>query len=236
MSRQNLPIVIMVVSCIALHATGCTVVGFTLGVVADKNRPNYDTLHAWQVEELGGEDSVAITCDSDTIVAGSYLGLEKTSSEQYKAAYAAWQMTDSAGLLFPSLDDTVAVERTSPLRANIGGTLFGFDPGVICVQVESDIERVGVEGVRNVTSSRGKVIPGETLRNWLSRGRIPFMSALRVRVGADTLRVPLCEVSEIQKTNPKNQAWKGLLAGVAFDVLIFAGLSSSLSGGFAGGE
>jgi hypothetical protein len=236
MSKPNLSIVAFIAACVALHAAGCTVVGFTLGVVADKGRPDYDTLHVWQVAELGEGDSVSISCDRNPSVKGVYLGADKTPYEQYKTTYAAWKMDDSAGQLLPSLDDTVVVERTSPLRRDVVGTLLGFDPGVICVLNDNDIEMVGVGDVRKLSSYQRKVISGETLKKLLGHGQVPFMSRLCVDVGADTLRLPLYEVSEIQKTNVKNQSWKGLLAGVAADVLIFVGLRVSLSGGFMGGK
>jgi hypothetical protein len=236
MSRRNPFVLILAAACVALDATGCAVIGFTLGVVEERASNNYDTLHVGQVGELEEGDSVSVTCDSNAFVAGEYIGLDHKPTEEYRATFAAWQMNDSAGLLLPSLGDTVVVQRTSPLRANVVGPLLGFDPGVICVRVGSDIDMVRVGDVRKVAGGPERVITGESLRNLLDRGRIPFMSTLLVGIGAKTFRIALYEVSEIQKSNPKGQSWKGLLIGAAADILILAGLSSTMSGGFMGGK
>ena len=65
MSRRNPFVLILAAACVALDASGCAVIGFTLGVVEERASNNYDTLHVGQVGELEEGDSVSVTCDSN---------------------------------------------------------------------------------------------------------------------------------------------------------------------------
>jgi hypothetical protein len=219
MSKHSLLITILTGTCVALHVAGCSVTLFTVGVVADATKSDYDTLQVWKVDRLAKGDSVFVTGDTDTMVSGVYLGKDETATKEYTAAYALWQAHDTAAVLFPSLGDRVTLVRHSPLRGDVEGILLGFDRGAICVQAGADTEMVAVGDIWKVASN-GKVTPGDTLKTWLASGRVPFLSTILVQDGAGTQRIPLYEVHEIRKANVKNLKWKGLAAGIAGDLVL----------------
>jgi len=210
----------LVATCVVFQVIGCTVIGLTAGRITDASKHDEDTLHVMQVMNLKWGDEITIGCGSDSILRGVYLGMDEARTEQYIEKYSAGKLNNSNEFPLPSLDDSVVITRLSPLQRNVEGRLLGFDPGIIHVRAGEDVERISIQSVRTVAGCDGKVVEAKTLENWFQSGRVPFMSAILIKTGADTQRIPLHEVREVRIPNHKNSMLVGLVCGAALDLLI----------------
>ncbi len=202
---------------VALGASGCSAAFFTAGAIRDASQADYDTLNVMQLMSLAQGDPVKVTCSRDKSVKGLYLGMDGRQTDRYAEIYAQWRVSDSAHAAFPPLDDPVVVEHSSPLRLDLRGVFLGLDPGVICVKTGSDTKRVRVRDLKTLCSAAGTTVTGSELQAALDTPHPPLMSTLLIVAGADTQRVPLYEVDEVRKTNPKNAKWTALAGGVVCD-------------------
>ncbi len=227
---------IILAICLSLQWMGCTVIGFTAGAIQDATRCDFDTVGVLRVKELSRGDSVFVAhIDGDT-TAGVYLGTDQSVTRQYESVYRVCRQKDSSTVWLPSLNESVTLLHSSPLRGDIEGILVGFDPGVVCLKVDADTDRVSVQEVSKMLCGGGRTILRDTLKAWFSSRRVPLVSALLVNTRPGDVRIPLNEVQAMWKRNSKNSKWTALAFGAAADVLILVGLSISLSDGFMGGH
>jgi hypothetical protein len=230
MTQTRLLYAVFVTACVSFQATGCSTNRLTRSSVADASKPDEDTLHVWQVMKLKRDSEITVSYDSDSSVKGIYLGMDETQTDDYVRIYRTWRQNNPE-VPFPALDDIITVRRLSPLQPNNEGRLLGFDPGVIRIQAEDDIETIRIDGVREVVNRSGKVADMKVLRTLLESRQVPFMSTMLIKTDADTLRVPLAELREIVRLSNSGNSTKGLV-GAAFVMVIFTVLAFGLTGSF----
>jgi len=206
---------------------GCSIVGFGIGAIIDGSKPDKDTLHVGGFVDLASGEEIRILLLDSTVVEGSYRQYAPLDSVVYDLRYK--KFLDGAGDYgaLPGIGDTLIVE------INTGSQqpwyLFrGFGNGYIIVW-RLDRPIISHQWFTNLTSVRhpdGSSYDLQMLERMSESGVLPRDVSLVVETNVGITRVPLDDISTIEKSHAKNARTIGLGIGLAVDVaavVIWAG-------------
>lgn len=198
---------------------GCSVVGFTVGAIIDGSKPDRDTIPGPQVvAKVGKGDTVEIIQKNGEHLRGEYVGTDTISMAEYAQRYNETRKQNQ-GITLPALGDTIDINNYLSEAEFLG---FGDEYILVKRQVNPQPTRFALDRLTSIRDSRGNVIEGETLKKLLHDGKLPLLSAIVIKNGLRTTRVPIDSLRQVDIPATKNAKWGGLVFGAGVDVAVVA--------------
>jgi hypothetical protein len=186
----------------------------TAGAIQDSRTPDTYTVQARDVQS---GKTIDLALRDGRTLSGTFEDLVTFDDTVYAGRYAQ-ALELSAGKL-PRLGETLTV--LDKRGRQIDACVTGFDHSGICLETADGRHRqVSLMAIEELRSSDGTIIRADTLLAMVSRGAIPFRSAIKLRGDNDPTLVPLDSVSVVSVHNTKGRWWKGALIGLATDVAV----------------
>jgi hypothetical protein len=175
--------------------------------------------------------TIEVILRSGRIIKGKYYGMTPIPKEDYSERYAAHKekYKDIAGL--PELGETVTLAIKD--GSQYDGDFFGFDFGAIRFR-KKESNMIGtwyLNTVDCIVHKERKKIELETLKLLMREGKIPFLSAIVLRINKEESRIELDDVSQIKiEAKPKKSYDKS--AFVVISLIVFGALVYALLQGW----
>jgi len=131
------------------------------------------------VEKIKPGTSIIVILKTGVLVSGKYAGLSLVPTEEYAESYARSREQNKEEIMLPELGEivTVIAETGKQYEAEF----LGFDYGTILTRVERMGKTSTVKSnlglIKNIVDSCGNVIEFETVRKFISEGKIPLLSS-----------------------------------------------------------
>lgn len=198
---------------LAVQVSGCTLIGFGVGLEADRKASVRQRYRAGDLARLESGSSLEVLLEDSSRVAGRYLGATLQEASAYRARYEAWRSGSGHEAKFPEWDERVELDPGGK------GEFRGF-------VIEGVLIRTGRRGVVPVVSSgmlhraSGGALDLLDVRDLVLAGDLPIATLLRIETDEGERQVPADRIVQVDGTGPKNAAIRGLLVGMAFDGLV----------------
>jgi hypothetical protein len=236
-TRALCAIVLLVAAAAALAANGCSVIGYTMGVIDDARKPDTSYVPAWNAEVIKPGSQIKVVLNDGKQLTGEYAGLRRIRKEKYANRYAEFREQKHGETFIPALGDTITITMKSGRQTE--RELLGFDYQYVGMELKGQIasklaasapivsvREVGdtassalfLKNIEKIVDSDGNVTEGEALARLASEGQIPFLSGILVVKGLVPTQVPADNVRRIEVANQKDAKLKGLRTGLALDV------------------
>ena len=209
--------------------SSCSLIGLGIGAISDASKPDQATIQNHQLVAIKPGTICYITLRNEELLIGKFIGIDRVPEDEYAENYAKSRKQNRDVVFLPALGDSIILKLTT--EKNLKCNLLGFDFNYVAVQLNARTEpiRVNLGIITTIMDSDGNLIEGETVRNLISEGRIPLMSAIVIQNlfqnENDSTRVTMDEVSQIELQVKKSGKLTGFLVGAVVDVAFFVYLN-----------
>ena len=232
MSRTFFPFVIAVLFLIQFE--GCTVFGGVIGGVIDLTQPP-DVRPLSSFTRYGIGDTIRVKSMKDSTIKGTFSGLYEYNDSEYTALYssALTRLNTGVGRQTP-VGDTRFPAIGEPLNITIRrgrdtlqqhGNFYGFDKnslGIISSPPPYALLLTEFPEIRGIRNVEGRSFDRNAMENAMTRGEIPFRTAVRLKTNGSTVMIPGEQVRFGYIYHSKSHWLSGLLIGLAIDMAVFA--------------
>ena len=204
--------------------SSCSLIGLGIGAISDASKPDQATIQNHQLVAIKPGTICYITLRNEERLIGKFIGIDRVPEDEYAENYAKSRKQNRDVVFLPALGDSIILKLTP--EKQLKGNLLGFDFNYVAVQLNGGTEPglVDLRSITTIMDSDGNLIEGKTIRNLISEGRIPLMSAIVIQNlfqnENDSTRVTMDEVSQIELQVKKSGKLTGFLVGAAVDVAV----------------
>ena len=203
---------------LTVQLSGCTFFGLVGGAMYDSVAPEVSSIPADQLaprrQQVGTGASIYLVIRDGERLSGRHDGFVEIEQAVYAERYA--QAARQGDITLPLLGEQLTVLERAGQRE---GRLAGFDYRFVWLQgPDGNRVRVGLENVIELRTHDGGIVSGATLRGPVSRGAVPFQSAIALHTARQTVEVPLDRISAVEIHRSRGYWWKWGLTGLAIDV------------------
>ena len=223
---KRIIVVVAIAAFLTWMLSGCSLIGFGIGLAADASKPHEVYVPADRAETLKTGRTILISRINKKTIIGKYLGVDLlTLTDYYKETYAEAQSQNSNEYTLPNLFEQITlVSITSTQWKSHFYGFQRFGPGneyiLIRKSEESKIIPVKLTKLTQIIDNRGNVNQVEILRELLRKRKIPTVSSLLVSCDDEIIRVPIDEIDMIRWHPKKQGALTGLAVGACIDVIL----------------
>jgi hypothetical protein len=228
---------LILLSCsFAIHVAGCSILGASIGAIADARRPRTKLVPTGRVVKFYPGDKLVLFLKDSTRVEGIYAGPDRLSDSNYVGRYQRWRAASPENGEFPLIGERIRVGESGITSAD-DGKFVGF------VHRGLEIDRRGSKRVRLfedhhwLLRSDGHRIDLARVSKQALAGELPVITALRVRSAESTRTVPLNDVGLVYGPTHPQGARMGFVIGLTVDAAVAVAImafASSYQGPFAG--
>jgi hypothetical protein len=237
---------LLVAAIAILQLDGCSVIGLTAGAISDASKPDTITVPGWEMELIEAGRPIKVILKDRNWIEGAFAGIVRVPEEEYAKRYDAFRKEKKGELLLPELGEKIFITLESGAegeREFLGFDYYyptakeeakaistsGIPNHVVYTKSIGDTATgiVTVSGIHRITDQNGNELKGEDLRVLISEGHIPLSSAIAVKNLADTTRVAMDQVYQIDVKAKKTGAKTGFIAGACIDLIVIAIAASS---------
>jgi hypothetical protein len=220
---------------------GCSIIGFTIGTISDASKPDTLTVPGWKMELIEVGRPISILLEDGSWVSGRFAGMVRVPEADYATRYSAFRRQKTGQFLLPALGDNVAITLQNGVQGE--REFLGFDYHYPAVKEEAEamsalaapnyVVSVGsledtptgkvlTSEIDKITHGEGNDLTKEELAELISQGQIPLLSAIAVEQQADTTRVAMDQVCQIDVKAKKTGAKTGFVVGAFIDLIVIA--------------
>jgi hypothetical protein len=201
--------------------SGCSIIGVGFGAYEDGSKPDTLFIQDWKIKGVEPGSKINIILNDGNLVSGKYIGLEKVTTEEYTESYARSREQNIKEVILPELGDSITVIDT--IGRQWVCEFSGFDyHNFMSVQqkgqTEPSITVLGLVG--KILDRDGNVIEVDKIRNLMTEGKLPLLSAIVVQGEVGRIQVPMDKVRQIKVRVDKHNALIGFLIGAVVDSLL----------------
>jgi hypothetical protein len=225
---------------------GCGFSNDIIGRQIYKDEAKKTVIPGWEVVKVKPGKRVELLLKNGDHLKGTLAGISGVPEEDYAKNYAEIRERRPGGVVLPKLGEEIAI--TDSLGKESTYAFLGFDHQYICVKMKNATKhtRILLTSVTRIEDSSANITEGETLRNVIGQGIIPFLSThinltietswtqTKPRVSEKetyTTRVPIDSVSQLAIL-PENYAkWRDSM-WVVSAILACTGLALALRYGW----
>lgn len=230
-AKLFLGFIIILATVVMAQVIGCSLIGFGIGALIDSTSEHKADIPGWKLLTVKPGTPMEIVLSDGQRVVGTYAGTHKFTDEEYAEFYEQALTKQPEEETLPPLGDTITVihEPEGLTEREFEGELRGFDFSAMMIRSRERASdtRLGLEGIRKIADSRGRVFDGEFVRKLVSDGKIPFRWGIAVVTSEEKTLVPLHEAKQIVVQGKGNAKWIGLAVGGVVDLVIVIALAAS---------
>lgn len=215
---------------------GCSLCGLVVGKEIDDAKEDKDTLQVEAAINLRPGAEVRISLADSTVVEGDYIQVSALDSSIYALRYERFLQSVSPDVAFPHLGDTLLLTAKGDKSQWV--YLFrGYGLGTLNIRGlgQSRITSIAFKHLTSLENRAGVKIDLGMLERMSDARQLPRDVSLVVKTKLDTSRVPLDDISLVERTNVKNAKIVGLTIGLVVDIIILTSVSLNLFGNLGGG-
>ncbi len=193
----------------------CTLIGFGVGSIVDKNRNPNDKKTDMQLDKLVKEQKIIVHRNDKTKLKGTYLGLTEMPEEEYKANYIRFRNQYLADSLFPVVGDTLRIFDTSSKTSAFGKLVAFTYNAVKLVKIDSGAPFTAY------FDNNTEVYFKNTRFDATSYHDLPVITLLNLE-GKDkrNYTIGMNDISYVSRNNWKQPEYIGLMSGFVIDVVL----------------
>jgi hypothetical protein len=245
--------VALVAICLTMISGCCTTAGFLAGAIIDNSNSGQKEIPAWQIGTLQTNDYPTIITKSGYRIQGFYQGLSPLDKSEFSLLYSTFRNTTSAANVFPSLGDTIDIFQSShkyqkeifqgfgykyqKRYSQKGRVRIGSQCYYIMNQSDSitNANRFNLEDIKYVRTAQNDTITGNTLRNLLLNGDIPFPTNAVLATSSQKWLIRLDQIEKISLIRKTKVRALGAGIGLGLDMILFITYMSFSTGPVLGG-
>jgi len=215
-----------------IQLSGCTLIGLGFGEAVDARRPEQRSIPGWMIATVKPGTTLAIILRDSSRVSGIYTGITPVSAAEYAERYAVYRAQHSDGQQLPTLGDQITVTRRADWRLpskKVEGEFVGFDyrqgsPSPMIVLQGSakqsskiKLYTVDLNMMDTLVDNHGTAMDTATIRRVISRGQLPFLSAMVIEHERGKTVVAIDQVAQIVAPVKKQGKQTGATIGTIVD-------------------
>jgi hypothetical protein len=200
--------------------SGCTVIGFTLGTGYDHRHTITRSSSMEQLEKTKKDIPLKIYLYNNQTVGGTFLGIEKTDSSQYRYRYNDFR-TKHDDVDFPALNDTITIQHNFTIqksRYRFSG--LDFNSLELHSLTANDISRMPLDNVSAIIDKHNNKLKSFTLRRYMDLCILPLRSEILLCSSGDRFKIPLENIKMIKPPETLHGRIIGLIVGLGIDIYI----------------
>lgn len=239
--RTKLLLVALVTAALVLPMNGCTLIGYSIGSMADAKKPPKKEVPGWGWREIKHGEQLTVIRMSGLVDSGRFVALQEQEPSEY-AARIAERAESNPGFAYPG--DTITIRSLK--GDSMTGTLvgydqrYGYDPsapagkraageggpaylsGVVVFQSENveKPRRIDCRLIAEMRRTDGQATSGDSLLRAISSRRLPCLSSIIVQKTAATVTIPVDEIEQLWAKNHPRGKTTGLVIGATIDLAI----------------
>jgi hypothetical protein len=213
--------ILIFLSHIILFFNSCTIIGFGVGAIIDKNRSNY---HSTINEELfsisPGTIIKLITITGDTLT-GIYHSTTNEYSLDYITEYNKKYEMLREQLLIPKIYDTLLI--SNPLGDIFKYIFLGFDYKKIYVKstLSNNKLLIKLNSNLNIKANNDTYLDHTLINNVFELKLIPMISKINIKKNKDINSIFYHNIHSIQTKSKNRKRWL-VLIGATIDYIIYS--------------
>ena len=231
MKTRNLFGLALILAIVLLfQISGCSIIGAGLGAIEDGSKPDTLFIQDWKIKGVEPGSKINIVLNDGNLVSGKYIGLEKVTAEEYAESYARSREQNMKEVILPELGDSITVIDT--LRRQWVCEFSGFDyHNFMSVREKGQTgpSMAGLNLIGKILDRDGNFIEVDKIRNLMTEGKLPLLSAIVVQGEVGRIQVSMDKVRQIKVRVDKHNALNGFLIGAVVDLLLIYGITETLS-------
>ena len=211
---------------------GCTVWGTVIGGVMDLSQPP-DTVLLSEFAKYEKWDTVTVGRTNDSSIRGEFMGMREYDDAEYTDLYNSALSHRTAGVVkqpaegetrFPGIGEPLdLVIRDGWEKIPRQGAFHGFDKNAlesVSTPPPSQLMHFGFPEIMDVRNSAGYTFNRKAMESAITRGEIPFRTAVRLWTKDSTFTIPGEQVRFGYQYHSHHHVVNGLLIGLGIDAVM----------------
>jgi hypothetical protein len=206
----------LMVICYIFLCNSCTLIGFGVGSIVDKNPDTKNKTRVFKkLDKLTKGQKIIVHRNDNIRIKGTYLGLTEMPMEDYKRNYVKFRGQYPADSLIPGLGDTLRIFDTTK-KTSVFGKLIAF--------TYNSIKLVKIDGDVPFTANFDKnneVYFNNTRFDATSYNDLPAITLLKLEGKATRIfTLDINNIANISRNNLTQATYIGLMTGFLIDATI----------------